>query len=58
MSEISLKTGFYWTVIKVGCPPKKISKTKNIHVYHEENVKKKIQKTPGPTPAPGLTFFP
>ena len=50
MSEISLKTGFYWTVLKVRCPPKKLSKTKNIHVYHEENAKKN-SKDPWPHPS-------
>ena len=38
--------------IKVGCPPNFFSKLKNIHIDHEENVKK-IKKNPGTGPVPG-----
>ena len=40
--------------IESGCPPK--TKTKNIHIDHEKNVKK-IQKKPCTTPVPGLEVF-
>ena len=42
--------------IESGCPPKFFSKTKNIHIDHEKNVKK-IQKNPGTAAVPGLKVF-
>ena len=39
--------------IESGCPPIFFSKTKNICIEHEKNVKK-IQKNPGTGPVPGL----
>ena len=42
--------------IESGCPPKFFSKTKNIHIDHEKNVKKNSKKT-GTGPVTGLKVF-